>query len=261
MTQTDQKYWRRLATEISAGHFAYETLRQRGTDVLIARAKTEKHGTVICKLWNRPGVKGGWRRVTRTGTAWRECRALERLHQRGLPVPCVFGLVHLSEPVARHTVCLVVEDLGDCEDATEHLKQLIRSGDKAAEAQFNKTLIRTTSVLIDCNLLDVDHRLPNFVRPPGKPPTRLDFELAQHVFWRPLHWRQYGQMLGTLLGSYIFAVQPDEVRMQQFARDLIAALNPGMRVLRVAASRIQGMLERQKRESGIDTTFTPSWGL
>ncbi len=248
-----------IVERLSARQYPFESLRERGTDVLVARAALPDGRSAIFKYWNRPGPRGAIRRFTRTGTAYRERAALVHLRRNHLSVPEVYGLFHLRGAEARHTECLVEEDLGVCLDPTEALKEHIRNGDEEAVKRFESEIVRSTGILVRSNLLDTDHRLPNYVVTPNGHPIRLDFELARRVLaWR-LHPQQYGLMLGTLLGSYIFSVQPDQARMERFAVAVLAELKPPKRVLRVAKARIQGMLERQKKEIGMDTVFNAPW--
>lgn len=248
-----------VAKRISARDYPYESLKERGDDVLIARAVLEDGCSAIFKFWNRRGVCGELRRVTQTGTAYRERDALCLLRQNGLSVPEVYGLFRLRGVEARFTECLVEEDLGVCKDATEVLKAYIRAGDEAAVVQFEQELIRSTKVLVENRLLDTDHRLPNYVVTPAGHPVRLDFELAQRIRLPYLPVRQYGLMLGALIGSYLFAVQPDSARMDSFALRLLAELQPSEKVLQEATAEIRRMLIRQKRSVGIDTDFIPPW--
>ena len=250
------------AIQISAGSppFSCDILRERGTDVLIARAPRASGGSAIYKCWNRPGPRGWLRRLTRTSTAHREWQALSLLSEQGIPTPKPFALLRLpGPPVTRHTECLVEEDLGPCADATEFFKQLIREKRQTAIESFDDALIASTRALLQSRLLDPDHRLPNFVIPPAGIPVRLDFELALRCPFPRLHADLYGRMLGTFLGSYVFAVQPDTQRATHFATRLIQSLNPPQSALRIAEARIAAMLERQRIESGIDTRFTPPW--
>ena len=244
---------------MSAGTHPYEALRERGSDVLIARVPLDDGQTAIFKFWNRPGFNGTMRRLTRTGTAHRECRALQHLERHGMRVPGVYALLRLKVGKARHTDCLVEEDLGVCADTTEFLKTLISSGADEEQSRFEGEILRATRIMVESHLLDTDHRLPNFVVISGGHPVRLDFELAQRVVHRCFHGKQYGMMLGALLGSYVFAVQPDQDRMMRFAEKLVEELQPPKAALQVAGARIKDMLERQRKEIGMDTVFIPPW--
>ena len=66
-------------------------------------------------------------------------------------------------------------------------------------------------------------------------------------------------MLGVLIGSYAFAMQPDAYRASKFARRLVDRLMPPMRVLRRARIEVETMLEQQRTKCGIDTRVSLPW--
>jgi O-antigen/teichoic acid export membrane protein len=250
--------WERLAHDVSAGVVPFDTLRARGADVLIARATGPDGAPVIVKLWNRPGWRGALRRLAGATIARREWEALRRLRTAGLGAPEPIACLSLTRPDARHTDALIEEDLGACRDATEAYKAMLREGRTAEADAFEEALLHATAAMCARGLIDTDHRLPNFVLRPDGRPVRLDFELCRPG--RPaLHPRLAGRMLGALLGSYVFAVQPDIGRARRFAARLRARLRPSATVRRVAAQRVAGMLERQRREIGLDTRFDDPW--
>ena len=251
--------WRHIAEQVSAGRYPYQILREGNKEGLVARVAREDGRTAILKYWYRPGLGGLARRITRTGTAWQESAALVHLMEHGMRVPKVYGVFALDGSGARHTECLVEEDLGDCRDSTEYLKGMMARGDAAGETAFENEIIHSTRIMVQSRLLDTDHRLPNYIVPASGKPVRLDFELARRVADVRLHPKAFGIMFGTLLGSYVFAVQPDEERMHRFAARLMDELDPPAAVLRIAERRIQEMIERQKKESGLSTRFVPPW--
>jgi hypothetical protein len=137
-------------------------------------------------------------------------------------VPRAAGLLHRCAPAARHTEVLIEEDLGACRDATEEYKAMLREGRATEAAAFEEHLLRSTEVMLQRGLMDTDHRLPNFVVRPDGRPVRLDFELARRVRNPLRHPEPLGRMIGTFLGSYLFAVQPDVARARSFAERLQA---------------------------------------
>lgn len=242
-----------LAEAVSGGtHPEVEVLRRRGEDVLIARAVTEKAGTVIVKCWNRRGPRGTLRRITRTNIGWREATALRRLERLNTPAPRCLAYVTLPKG-ARHTEALLSSDLGVCRDSTDFFKARIKA-DPEARAAFNRTLIDITRNMVSQGLLDPDHRLPNIVITPENRAVRIDFELCIPVRTPRLHPRLLGDMLGVFLGSYVFAVQPDLNLASDFARELLREIAPSPRTLRRAQQTLNAMVERQQRETGL---FSP----
>lgn len=248
-----------LARDISARRLPCQHLRQRGEDVLIARATAADGRSVIVKLWNRPGLRGALRRFSATTIARREWEALTSLRRAGLGVPEPLACFSLPRRGARHTEALIESDLGDCRDATEVFKALRREGRAADEARFEQALIDTTAAMLEQGWIDVDHRLPNFVVPPDGIPVRLDFELARRVRRPRRHERALGQMIGTLAGSFLFAVQPDSARAAAFIRRLQERLVLPPGVLKEARARLEQMAARQRSEIGLDTRVEWPW--
>lgn len=254
--------WQELARQVSLGQAAdMNILRERGSDVRIARVSTAHDGSVVVKLWNRPGLRGLVRYLSCSSAARREWTALKRLSESGVPVPEPLAYIpRLSGPAA-HTQALITRDLGECGDVLEYLKELIQQGDQQKEQDFCDEIIRVTAVMVRLGLLDTDHRLPNFVVEPGGSPVRLDFELNVRRPFPRLWIRKYGLMLGTLLGSFVFAVQPDTHKVQSFAARLRKTLEPPKPVLRVAEKRMQEMLQRQERETGLHIKIDNPWEM
>lgn len=248
-----------LAAAVSAGRQSFETLKERKGDVLITRTQRPDGTSVIVKLWNRPGVWGTYRRLSRTNAGWREWETLRRLRKAGLSVPEPLGYLRLRGDGAQHTEALVQEDLGRCTDLTEHLKALRAQGGDAALRPVEDELIAATQAMLRAGFLDTDHRLPNFVVRPDGRPVRLDFELAHRVKDPLARTDELGVMLGTLLGSYAFALQPDTGPVGAFAERLASAVQAPPASRTVAAKQVAGMLERQRRESNIATEVKLPW--
>ncbi|NCA89535.1 MAG: hypothetical protein EOM92_11670 [Gammaproteobacteria bacterium] len=255
-----RRAWIDVARHISlADPETIDLIRERGSDVRIARTLSPNGEPVVIKLWNRRGLRGLLRRWIRTNPAGREWHALRRLRSAGLEVPTPLAyLTGLGRPCA-HTEALITGDLGPCGDAVEHLKALIRRGDLSGEQVFVATIIQVTRTMISLGYLDTDHRLPNFVVTPLGSPVRLDFELNLWHPWHRLWTRDYGLMVGTLIGSFVFAVQPDINRVKDFARTLRLSLDPPKPVLRVAEERVDEMLSRQQAEIGLAIQVTDLW--
>lgn len=242
---------RELAVAAGAGTLpGMEILRRRGEDVLIARVPEPEQGTVIVKCWNRRGLRGTLRRLTRSNIGYREATALRRLESLGTSAPRCLAYVTLPSAAA-HTEALISSDLGTCTDSTEHFKALLKQNDTRAVADFDATLIRITRRMIDQGLLDPDHRLPNIVMDPGQRPVRIDFELCLPVRFPRLHPRRLGDMIGVFLGSYVFAVQPDLPRAEAFALALFREIPLPAAVIRRAQTTLDAMVERQRDETGI----------
>lgn len=251
--------WEDLAYHVSTRRVPLEVLRERGQDVLIARTPGPDGRPVIVKLWNRPGWRGGLRRFAGTTIAQHEWQTLVRLQRDDLGVPAPIACLTLRRRDARHTDALIEEDLGPCRDATEVFKSLLREGHTESVTAFEEDLLRSTEALLRRGILDTDHRLPNFVVRPDGRTVRLDFELAHAVRKPRRHRDELGRMAGTLLGSYLFAVQPDVPRAKAFALRLQERLRLDRETLDVAKRCVDRMVERQRREINLDTRMDWPW--
>ncbi len=248
-----------LAVGVSCGKIPYDVLKERKGDVLISRARTADGASVIVKLWNRPGLWGTFRRVSKTNTGWREYETLRLLRDAGLGLPAPLAYMRLRDPAARHTESLIEEDLGLCSDVTEYLKMLRANKGDAALRPVEDEVISATRAMVEAGFIDTDHRLPNFVVRPDGRVVRLDFEMARRVKDPRGETKDFGVMLGTLLGSYAFMLQPAVGPLTDFAKRLAESVTASPAVLAVAKQRVEEMLERQRREASIDTKVEMPW--
>jgi hypothetical protein len=254
--------WRELVVATGQGKQAdIQILKERGNDVRVARvAHPDGNGTVVVKLWNRRGVRGWLRRVSRTNIGWREYAALRFLEPLHVGTPQPLAYLVLRDPHTPYTEALVSADLGECQRALAVFKDLLVAGDDEGVHAFESALIESTAGMLAVGLVDTDHRIPNFVVPVGsEKPVRLDFELCRrvrHVAWHP---RAVGLMLGTLLGTHVFAVQPHTEKTIDFAHRLQAAVHPPPHVRRVAQARVAEMLAIQAQERCIEVSVPALW--
>ncbi len=251
-------HWRRIAEDTSAGSIAGELLREK-MNRQTWRVRVDEQLSVIAKLWRRPGIRGAVSRLARVNTSYREWRALKLLSGSGLPSPRPLGYFRLRSPAARHDEAILSEDLGECRNATAHVKHLLAANDFDAIARFEAELVSITKRMIEIRLIDTDHRIPNFVVTPVGRLVRLDFELAARVTCLKLSAQRYGIMLGRLVGTYVFAVQPDVVHAVSFAQCLAERLSPPRRVLRHARNEVRRLLDGQYRSTGIASRIKLPW--
>ncbi len=254
--------WRALATETGRGTApGLVVLKERGSDVRVARVTHPAgNGTVVVKLWNRRGGRGRIRRLTRTNIGWREYTALRVLETRRIGAPQPLAYLTLRDPRSAYTEALISSDLGECRRAMAVFKELLTEGNEDRVRSFETALINATAGMLAAGLIDTDHRIPNFAVPAGSDmPVRLDFELCRRVRRVAWHPRLLGRMLGTLLGTYVFAVQPDMDRVPDFGARLRAAVCPSARARRHALARVSEMLNRQSANRGVITDKPRIW--
>ena len=89
--------------ELVDGTAPHEHLKQRPGDCSVVRLHPTVDTSLVVKLWNRPGIRGSLRRITRTTPLHKETNALTRLRQFGINTPVreasrVRG-VHVDNPM------------------------------------------------------------------------------------------------------------------------------------------------------------------
>jgi hypothetical protein len=239
-----------------SGEFPHEKLKEE-SDALTLRLHLPADDSVIVKLWQRPGARGVLRRLTRTDPASREHHALERLHRSGIPVPLPLGISRIEIDGLPFTDAFFLQDLGPCQTALHHLQLLIRAGHERAVAGFLDEVVELTAAVVEARVIDTDHHLNNMVVTAEGRLVRLDTELARAYRSPPAG--PYGEMLGRLVGSLVFAVQPEVERAIGFAESLTRRLEPGDAVLRAASAQVERMLAGQRRHRGLDTQVALPW--
>ncbi len=113
--------------------------------------------------------------------------------------------------------------------------------------------------MIENGVLDPDHSLMNFVVTPGSHVVRLDLELARCVRWVNVRPALEALMLGRLIATHAFVVQPDVERTTRFAGRLVGAVTPLRSALPRITREIGRLLEKQRRDEGIDTRVCLPW--
>ena len=246
---------RQLVLGMERGDHVREKLKERA-DSMTLRLWIDPETPVIVKLWSRGGFAGRIRRLTGTDPARREARALTSLLDAGIAAPAPLGVSVLGSEADHFTDALFLEDLGSCDTAFEHLKRLIREGEEERVVDFLDEVVEITGTIVERGIVDTDHSLNNLVVTEDERLFRLDTELAR----RSRHaTKPYGVMLGRLLGSFVFAVQPDLGRVPGFAGRLKRRLDPSPRVLREASAQVQRMLASQRERKSLETRVTLPW--
>jgi hypothetical protein len=224
---------------------------------LVARVKLEDGGSVIAKLWCSPGIRALIRRKTRTSNCHNEWKVLRVLSAERASVPRPMG--HCELLSGQYTEGLLIEDLGESKLGLSHVKALIREGREQEHEQLVNWLIELTELMLRHGVVDPDHGLHNVLVTSTGRPVRIDFEVARVIRGGIEKRPAYGQMLGRLLTSYIFAAQPDLPRIQWFARRIEQTLNPPASVLREAGRFVQEQMDRQRLTMNVNTQIRLEW--
>lgn len=247
-----------LAVEVAAGRGNAEILRHKRAEVLTARAWLSCGRSVIFKMWNDSGPRAMLRRMAGRSRSQREWRALNALHRRqvGVPEP----LEWITLPVAaeyRDAVCTA--DLGEVERGSDHLSSLLGQGSDGDAQRFEDQVIELTHDFISTGVLDLDHTLTNVVVPADGRAVRVDLELTVPATFPGLHTEAFARMIALLIGTVTFAVQPDLRRACDFAGRLAQKVSPPKSVLQRTRAIIEKMMERQKRQCGVDSQVELPW--
>ena len=245
---------REIVEAVASGEKDAEVLRRR-SDCLVVRLKHADESVVV-KLWDRRGLRALVRNLSRTGNRNREWGTLERLTSKGLEVPRPLHHFRLKRRDGPFTEALVMQDLGDCTRAVNHLKELLSDGRDAERSVFDGAVIDMTHALVnDCGILDVDHHLNNIVVQPNGRIARIDFELARRVFWPRLFTASYAQMLAAIVFSYVIAAQPSVEPARAFAAALYRRLEPSAGIRASVDEIIRRRLESQREEVGVEVSW------
>lgn len=251
---------RELARAIARGHErgAFERLAQKDWRYVF-RAPDGERATVVVKLWARPALTSRLSARFGFGALAHEWKNLRRARAAGLPVPEPLGLAVLASDTAPFTDALVLEDLGRLPVATEHVKACIAAGKERELAAFEAALVELTASFVEAEIVDTDHGLVNTLVDARGAPVRIDLEQARRL--RPA-WgaeESLGRMLGHLLTTYTFAVQPDTRRVLAFAELLQSRLRPDPGVRRVAREYLAMRLELQTQRTGFEVRVSLPW--
>lgn len=255
---TSTLHWRRIAENTSAGYISAQLLHEKANRQAF-RVPICADSTVIVKFWKRPGIRGTLSRAMRINPSYREWRALNLMHEHRVPSPRPLAYFRLRDARSRHDEALVLEDLGECQNAITYVKVLLTEERLDALARFEARLVSITQHMIRLRLVDTDHRVRNFTITPVGQVVRLDLEHAARVASLKLFSHRYGIMLGTLVGSYVFAVQPHIERAICLAGLLAETLAPSRQVLTHARSEVKRLLEVQRCRTGIDSRIRLPW--
>lgn len=253
---------RKVGLEICSAPEDYELVSLRGlakSERRIVRYPVAEAQTVIVKLWARPDLKTRIKKHLGIASVDQEWKNLNRAQGLGLRVPAPLGHAHLPRNPSPYTGAMVCEDLGPCTLAVDYVKACLAQGAQRSLESFDEELLEMTATMVRGGLLDSDHGLINVVVDRSCKPVRLDFEMARHVEHLRLHTGLYARMLGHLLLTYTFAVQPDTERTELLAARLLERLAPAGAVLEQARSYLERRLEQQAQKLGLVTRVALPW--
>jgi hypothetical protein len=187
-----------------------------------------------------------------------EWRSLKRIQSLGISVPQPVAFGNIGTNPTGYNEALVMEDLGPTQHAADRLVDLIARNDEPAIEALEEAVIKMTVLMVKARVIDFDHSMVNIVVDEAGSAFRLDLEHARQVPAIFIYRKRYVRMLGQLIGSYVFAVQPDTIRAERFARRIFAELRPSQSLVRDVQMHVDIMMHRQFLQNGMQTAVTLS---
>ncbi|MEE9391680.1 MAG: RIO1 family regulatory kinase/ATPase [Planctomycetota bacterium] len=230
----------------------FEILRDARQDSVVVRALPRDAESVIVKLWRKPGTKSAIGRAIRVHSAYREWTALGCLHAAGIPVPRPLAILRLKAQVSGFTDAIAMDDLGECITAMQFIKQLVKAGRLDELSSLNDVIVDMTMRILATGIVDTDHSVVNMLVDRQERLHRIDLELARRLPVISMFDHRKGRMVGKLLSSYVFAVQPDVMLIDAFVDLVLCRMDLPASVSAEALGYVRTALECQRRLYGID---------
>jgi hypothetical protein len=169
-----------------------------------------------------------------------------------VPRPLEFRSLHRRGAWFSFRDALAMEYLEGSLTAGKQARSLLDSGRIEELSRLEDEMVVLTKHLLDAGYYDIDHSPHNMLQN-GSSLYRFDFGLARKAIgsWQPIYG--HGEMLGHLIAMYTFALQPDVARIPLFAGKLLNTLSPPAAVWHQARQSFVYRMEKQKRETEIDT--------
>lgn len=247
---TDQV--RDVAMRCLVGDADAQLLRTKGGRA-VYRACDHTGRTVIVKVLPMPPFPRKLRQAVRVRRMVHEARLTGLLVAHDVRVPRILGYATLPAQSCGPAYAKVVEDLGPGEDGMAYAKRCIGESDTVRLLDFEQQVIDITARMIELAIFDTDHGIGNFHVTADGRVCRLDLDDARQAWAPALATRLYARMVGRLVATYAFTVQPDITRANDFNHRLSQRLRFAPRVQRKAQAYIRRQLEQQRKRCGIDT--------
>ena len=248
---------REAIREIHAGEGRFEVLHQKGTHRVV-RYHPANGSSVVVKIWSQPGLKHWIRGVLGIRSVDYEWSNLRRVQELGIPAPRPIGRCRGGRR-SGYTDAIVLEDLGDCVPVMNRIKSYIASGEERRLWELEDEIISLTFEMASNEFYDTDHGVLNLSVCGTCKPVSLDLEMARSSCIPSRRRRLFGRMLGRLLLTYTFSVQPDVERTLRFAERLRKKLDPPRSVMKLANGYLQRHMAIQARNPALEFEVPLSW--
>jgi hypothetical protein len=249
---------KRLMDRITARDPACEILQDR-RGKLVSRITAERGRTIVLKLWPKDGLRQLPKRWFKATAPYAARRAGAYLSQHGIRVPEIYAFTPLPRsvsPVYGYAMCM--EDLGNKNGTAHHYcSSLLKSNEPNELAEMEEAILGLTSRMLQIKSIDVDHRMINLYVTDDREVAKVDLELVRTSRDPGRHPKEVALMLGHLMGSFTFTVQPDKDRAGRFAARVLR-LSRDKRTRTLALNKAMGMLETQRRQTNIEPSLSDS---
>ncbi len=235
------------------GKHSNATLIQQGRGKYSYRVKI-KEKDFFLKIWQHTGTKERIKHFIRIDNSSSEYRNANHLRSRGIRVPEIFFFARVSE---KHllTNIHVTEFISTNLTAFQYIKENCLSKTFKEVTHFSDNILTLTEDIINAGIIDPDHRLKNIMVNVNGDPVKIDLEIAFKNSRFSLHRKGLCDMLGTLIYSYVFAVQPNIELASQFTSSVYKRFNLDNHSKKVINNIVMPLLEKQLKETGIDSRF------
>ena len=247
-----------LASDIVCSRRHAEVIRSKDRKTVL-RVRLDEHHTIVAKLWALTRAMHKHRRLTRTSTAVREYRVLGHLHRAGIAVPKPFGYWFVRTDSGPNQEVILMHDLGPCIMASTYLHDLVTRQEWSRQIALDKEIVAMTRGVVDAGVVDPDHSVNNIVVDERRQLFRVDLEMAGRHRRGTFLSRRYAMMLGRLIESYTYAVQPHVELSLAFCDRLARELRPSRVARSRAAAFVAKRLAEQRRTRSIDTRLALRW--
>jgi uncharacterized protein YjhX (UPF0386 family) len=214
--------FRRVAVGVSRGELPHRVLAERGGRVTAGVAR-EDGSEVVVKLWRLRGGRDLARRACRRTKGTAEWRVGERMYAAGLRVPRPLAYVDLWGHGLGHHEAYVCEHLGPVRIVGRELHALAKEGRTERCRALSDRIAGYTCWMLSSGVIDLDHRVDNFVLDEAGVLYRIDLENAAiHRGPHPPAAR-LTRMLGGLIGSYAWKARPAPGMADRFTATVLGS--------------------------------------
>ncbi len=248
-----------LSHALALEQLPYRLLRGRHNAMVAEIDVPDQQKKAVIKLWKKPGLAGFIRRLSKTGNVYREWQVMNLLYKKGVPTPQPFGIYSFPDSPGGYTDAVAMSYFDESIRGIEHLRLLSERNLDDERIAFEESVINLTESTLNAGVLDVDHHLVNILALRSNNAVRVDFEIATLCQDPNRKSAAYGKMLGMLISTHLFAVQPHIQFTDRFSQALIERLNPPPKALDKAKKIIYERIEAQRVAKGIRTPWVPSW--